>query len=275
MKGLRINQIIVALVLAGLNVASNLAANWIASTSKLVWVIFLSAAAVAGVVYYLARPKFYQARLEPPLALRTAQEQKDHAHRGLILTLGLYTPFPKSAAYHLTLAEREEAAIKLDYDSLDFVNSNFAPLIAAIRGHASRLEYIWLLNTQSANQATPGSNQYLPVLERYLENELKFNIKINYQLDCAIPLEDDDAVTVKARDQVNKIYRFANDLKLKEEDIIADITGGTTPIKLGIILASLDQRRKVQFMGTHYGSDGRPVGDLFTVLFNFWPEIPG
>ena len=274
MKGLRLSQIAIALVMASLNVASNLAASLIASTSNFIWVPFLSAAIIGGIVYFFVKPRVVHAHIKPPLALRTKEEQECHAKRGLILTLGLYTPFPKSAAYNLTPGEREEAAKNLNYNLLDFENSNFAPLIAAIRVHASRLEYIWLLNTQSTNQATPGSNQYLPVLKSYLENELTLACEINRGYDCAIPLKDDDAITVKARNLVDNIYVLANQLGLRDEDIISDITGGTTAIKLGIILACLDGHRKVQFMGTHYGPDGRPVGDLFALLIDYSPEVP-
>ena len=74
---------------------------------------------------------------------------------------------------------------------------------------------------------------------------------------------------VKARDVVDGIYReAAAEYKLKPKDMIADITGGTKGMGLGMFFACVDGSRDLEFIGTHYDENAKPT-DLLPMIFDF------
>lgn len=58
---------------------------------------------------------------------------------------------------------------------------------------------------------------------------------------------------------MNSVYAEAKGLNLQPTDIIADCTGGTKPMSVGIALAvAAQQGCSLEYLPTHYAADGRP-----------------
>lgn len=267
MKRIQIRQALIALAGGAVNVLSNVLATLIASTNWKFLIIILSALIVVAVVYWIVRPQKVTVHIETN-PLRTPEERKAKARRGLIVCAGLYSPLPGSAARDLTPEQQLEYAKSEDYRQLDFPNSNLAILIEAVTSHSPTLEHCWILTTTAADGRGKSSAPFVPAVIRYLREQRE--VTCQFHVDgWAIPLDDDAAVTVKVRDMVNRIFVEAKKLGLEEEQLIADITSGMRSIPFGIILACLDKQRDIQYMGTRYGDNAKPEGPLFPVLYDF------
>ena len=63
---------------------------------------------------------------------------------------------------------------------------------------------------------------------------------------------------------------------LKPNDLIADVTGGVTAMKVGTVLACLAKDQDVQVIGSLYDSaTGKPKGgsDSFPILIGYAPHL--
>jgi hypothetical protein len=214
-------------------------------------------------------------RFGAPVVIRTLVDRYTQSRHGLIAIVSLYNPKQKSPASHLTRQQRLEAAKKLDYQTLDLEQSNLKVLIAGIEAHAPRLAHCWLIATQSDDPAT-SSLTYVPVLEKYLSEVKGLKCRFHSGERYALVIEKDDAlVAERARRLVDDIFKEAGQEKvnLRDQEIVADITGGFRSIPLGVIMACLDKRRMVQFVGTRYDDQAQPTEELVPILFEYAPEI--
>jgi hypothetical protein len=159
------------------------------------------------------------------------------------------------------------------------------PLIQAVEAHARRLTHCWLITTLTHDPETGQVNEgqssltYAPLVERYLRETL--NLK-----EChfhsgeryALTVERDDALLAdRARALVEQIYAEAaqKEIGLKDREIAADITGGMRSVAMGVIMACLDKRRVVQFIGSAYDAHGQPVGKPLPILLKYTVEMAG
>lgn len=113
-----------------------------------------------------------------------------------------------------------------------------AHLEKAIQFHSEKLERIWLLATKDA-----------AVLANELQAEFA-TVKCNVTI---IPLDDPwNLPAVKTI--VEKIYREQLG-GLAEEEVIADFTGGTKPMTVGMIFACLSPSRHLEYVPALYDAD--------------------
>jgi uncharacterized membrane protein YeaQ/YmgE (transglycosylase-associated protein family) len=106
----------------------------------------------------------------------------------------------------------------------------------AIIHHRKELEVCWLLHTD-------GSMEAKEVVEWFIK---KFCLK----LITIIPIRIEDPYNLKSiHKAVNEIYvKGLEEAKLHETDVIADITGGTTPMSSAIILACTSADRDIEYV---------------------------
>lgn len=271
MKNLSVRKIILTLVLAVLNVVSNLIANLTVEGGwRIIWLV-LGIGALAAIAYILIRnilnPPHVSVQFDQAVPIRQEEYQR-HARKGLILLLSDFKPNPGSPAHHLSEKERLELAEKGDYDSLHLTDSNFNPAIIAVTAHASNLSHCWIIttsNTSERNQSRP----YARVLAAYLQTICGAG-NFHHGDGYVIPAQDDDAMAKKTYTVVNAIYQEARGkFQLRDEDIVSDFTGTSKSMSMGMILACLDRRRTLQYVGSHYDSAGNRQGDSFPILFTF------
>lgn len=127
--------------------------------------------------------------------------------------------------------------------------SQRAHLERAIQYHGEKLERVWLIATKDAE-------------------ELASEIRGEYQTPARnvefVPLDDPwDLQSV--RTVVEGIYRERLGA-LAEEDVIADFTGGTKPMTVGMIFACLSPSRHLEYVPARYDGN-KPVEALDPVEY--------
>lgn len=270
-------RLIMPLVTGLLNVTSNVIAALIASSKWLTLGIVIFATIIAIIAYIFLRPRYVDIRFNKmTMANKTPQDKQRHAQRGLVLVIGPYKPNNGAPTKQLDPARHRELALALDYNALDLPHSNLAVPIEAISAHASRLEHCWLLSTKTVNDPSRDSDVYIPVLVEYLKKERGLNCQFHISKKYEIVMNDDPAITERTRLIVNAIFSEAAGFadrksQLKNEDIVCDATSGTRSISLGIILACLDGRRKVQLIGTEYNASAEVTGDPYPIIYDYEP----
>lgn len=209
--------------------------------------------------------------LRTPKIVRDEQEAKRCARRGWVGFMML-----PNAPRKLSVAERLDAAARLDFDALQMEDpsSNWAPTIYGITTHASKLEHCWLIGSYVPGVENSGSRPYIPVLVAYLQQRKGLQCQFHYGDEFSVPVEADDAVTWKQTyDCVRDILRTrAPKAGLKPRDVVVDITTATRSMVLGMALTCLSRDRDIQLVGTHYDGRGKPKGTLATLLYSFEPE---
>lgn len=150
----------------------------------------------------------------------------------------------------------------IDWSAEIPTTSNLHTLLTAIKAHGSSLERIWLLGTADPEQGR-GSGSIFNDLKGYiLRNKESLGLQNEVIVDYLglIPMKFDNQVTECARRAVDEVFDHAADYGLKQRDIIADCTGGTKSMTLGVILACLEEDRDIQLIGSEYKPDGWPDG---------------
>ena len=271
MKNLSVRKIVLTLVLAVLNIISNLIANLTVEGGwRIIWLV-LGIGALAAIAYILIRnvlnPPHVSVQFHQATPLRP-EEYRRHARKGLILLLSDFKPNPGSPANSLGETERQERAKKLDFESLHLPDSNFNPAIIAVTAHASNLSHCWIITTSNTSDRNQ-SLLYAPVLAACLKTicgACDFHLGDGY----VIPAQDDDALATKTYAVVNTIYQEARErFHLQDQDIVADFTGTSKSMSMGMILACLDRSRILQYIGSHYDSAGNRQEGSFPILFTF------
>lgn len=229
--------------------------------------------ALAGLILFLRQPTDVPVEMSAPVTMRTAEEAALYARRGFIGFVPLFTPRRDGQAATLSAEEQARAVEALDYDRLRLEESNLQPTIHAIGSHASRLEHCWLVATVNRDPHTPGSLPYARLLAEYLRQRKGLTCQFHYGPDYAIPLEDDPLVLQKTYDRVRLVFQEAERQGISRQDMIADITTGIRSMPFGMILACLSKDQDIEFVGTRYDERGKPVGELFPILFGFEPLV--
>ncbi len=266
--------IVIGSMTFGLGMAQNVFANYFAGVSFWRSLVLLGVPLILlGVLLPLLVPTDIKATITPR-TLRTEDEKKRNANRGLIVFVSLYRPIKGAPPAGAGDKQWLDAAGRLDYRSLDLENSNLGTAINAVVGHAPKLEHCWLIGTTSTDPAQPGSLDYEPVLIRFLTDQKKLTCEFHSGPEYAIPLDDDALVCPKTYDLVKRIYKRAKEEhKIETGDMIADFTGCPRSMTLGLILACLSTDQNIQLMGTRYDGSGRPVGPAIPIIFTFEPRL--
>lgn len=117
----------------------------------------------------------------------------------------------------------------------------------ALKYHSPELQRAWLIATKETK------SQAREIQHEYESDKLSIRI-----VDL-----DDQWDLPKAKAVVEKIYGDGLIGGLKEEDIIADFTGGTKPMSAGMIFACMNPSRKLQYVPADYsGSTPRPLDPI-------------
>lgn len=243
-------------------------------------VVLLGAVAVA--LLWRRPPPDLHVRWDNPEPLNTDGRRAAGARRGVIAFVPLYSPQAGSPAAGLSAEGRQAAAARLDYSLLDPEHSNLAPTIQGIAAHKDRLEHCWLVSTRG--DTSDGSLPYAGVLAAYLKDIKQLTCRFHFDAPpvesqakpgpYTLELQEDTQVVQDTYRLIQKLFREATDQDLADTDVVADISTGFRSMTLGMVLACLDRRRCVQFVGTSYTPLGVPGKDLTPIVYGFEPELP-
>jgi CRISPR-associated protein (Cas_Cas02710) len=113
-----------------------------------------------------------------------------------------------------------------------------AHLDRAIAYHRETLKRLWLIATQEA-QARAAQ-----IVAEYNKSGVQISI---------VPLSEEWDL-IKTKETVDQIFTEQLD-GLAEEDVIADFTGGTKPMTVGMVFACLTPSRSLQYVPAEYDRD--------------------
>lgn len=278
MRRLRISEIfILSLPIIG-GIMQNLISSWLYEArllSVVVSIVFF-VVFVLGTVFLWRRAEVL-AILRSSKTLLGLSDRKRHGREGLVVFVTLYRPNQSNATAGTTAAEWLEKAARLDYQALDFPNSNFKQPIEALRTHAASLKACWLISTVGKDGENDGSRPYVPVFIQYLREELGLRNVRFYHEDHVVSLTVDTEVVPKVKELIETIFSDVRKkgaaVRLTPRQMVTDVTGGTVSMKLGAFLACMDTDRDVQMIGTHYTQAGDPTGELFPMIVGFEPDV--
>jgi len=180
-------------------------------------------------------------------------------HKGLIVMLSKYSPMRGQESYEtpVEIAQATSAG-SLDLNKV-FAGCNWGQLAFVVRYHASTLQRCWVIVTEnSSEKKKDGSKDE----SEHAEKLIGFLTKKERVVCCEIVViknPNDIGETAKA---ISHIYHGLTQTgsTLQPRDVIADFTGGTSAMSGGMILATLDEGREIEYVirGVTLGSDMTP-----------------
>ncbi len=228
------------------------------------------------VVGYSIASRVAAARYSLTLTLRPPRP-----HRGLILLLGPYRPFTplsqREVGQALALIKSDmPEQVEAGLERLRLRRSSLWPQLAAIRYHLEGgvLHDCWLITTHGgdAEDEPLGSVATVPILEAFVRR---------LPGGQSVSLHTGEAYTVAptAYDAIYEIVDriFRQEAVYRSHHVIADITGGTKLMTIGIALACLSPGRKMEYMSSDRDWKGEPVpeGELAPVLVDVDAVLKG
>lgn len=225
--------------------------------------VLLSVLLIIIIICWVAPKRYTDPKIEPDI-YPDQNSQDQAARKGLVILLSVFSYFDSKK---FTQAQLTELIKNKDYKALELHDTkltNFGHSIKAIKAHLSKLDHLWIITTKISDNKGTASKTYLPLFREYLENEL-FKVKkfeIHDQECYAVECKDDSLICKKTFEKLQDIYKELNktEIKLKRKDIIVDVTGGLTAMKVGAILATLQKDQDIQLIGGKYDKMGKLIG---------------
>jgi hypothetical protein len=156
-------------------------------------------------------------------------------HEGLIVMLGGYSA--RGANSYASPAEIVAAINSgaLDLDKI-FSGCNWGQTAFVIQYHRPALKECWVITTKDKSS------------EQYQDAEALFKFLVEGNPDVRfMSIEIADAYDIsQTAKEVSRIYRELT--LLKQEELMADFTGATAAMSGGMILATLDEGRKIEYV---------------------------
>ena len=155
-------------------------------------------------------------------------------HEGLIVMLSDYRKISEQPGYE----SPDEIAAEIEAGTLDiervFAGCNWGQSAFAVNFHAPALKELWVIITKDKSS---------PQFEK-AQKLFKFIAGDLIRCD-KVEIRDSSNIVEVAR-KISLIFRHLTDLR--GEQIISDITGATSAMSGGMILATLDEGRKIEYV---------------------------
>lgn len=163
--------------------------------------------------------------------------------RGLILALSTFNKRDSALIDLNALGGRLKAGALSPADEAEIARTNWGPLYVAVRHHAPTVEHCWLL----CSVGKGGGDDQFEVAERLVQQVVAAAGRGAIQVHPE-PVADVNDITGVAL-VVDGIYVQARRrFGLRPEEVIADITGGTAAMSAGVVIATLPQERRLQYV---------------------------
>lgn len=168
-------------------------------------------------------------------------------HEGLIVMLSDYCNIDPQG-----YESPSEINAAIENNTLDiervFSGCNWGQTAFVIKFHAPALRELWVVTTSDGS-----SPQFTEACRLF-----KFIAGETIRCD-EIKIEDYNNIGEVAR-KISRIFRYLSDLK--SEQIISDITGGTSGMSGGMILATLDEGRKIEYVRQRIKLGNFPASEI-------------
>jgi hypothetical protein len=167
-------------------------------------------------------------------------------HRGLLFTLPTFRQI-RSEGY--ATPDQLVAGVNDADFRLRAFETNWGPAIVAVEHHRSKLKHCWI----SCTPQVPQSNYDL--VQQVIAS-------IASAVECHLVKLNDPNSILEIQQTIKKVYAVElSAADLAPSDVIADITGGLSTITGGIVLATLDHDRPIEYLaqGVRLVQDGRAL----------------
>lgn len=173
-----------------------------------------------------------------------------HKHRGLILMLSPFWHRRDKTDEIAGLMEMLKAGVDKQTLRTYTFHSNWGPLIVALERHKPKLAHCWVICTKDTEDSDPkkvqkGSVHQFKDFERVVQYFAGDHVKCHKGF---VEGGVDASHVQSTAHVVHLIYRDAATYGLEEEDVVADFTGGTSAMTAGMILATLDEKRHIEYL---------------------------
>ncbi len=194
-------------------------------TFPLVWFVFF-----VGVLFFFRHNKLKALQYEI---------QGSFPHRGLIVSLS-------PLAEKIKLKELEEQIDNKTLDIEEFYNkSNWGQLAFTIAHHSNLLQRCWICTTSKSTDQFSVAQKLVNFVSQNFDGR---------EVECIeVKIEDENDISLMAA-EVSKIYRNLGGIenKLQPIDVVSNYTGGTSAMTGGIIMATLNENREIEYINQKY-----------------------
>jgi len=166
-------------------------------------------------------------------------------HRGLIVQLSDYNPRgPADQSVYSSVQEIKSAASSGNLNIAEILKSNWGQLSFAVCYHAPVLKYCWIICTKGER----GSSKDIVAVESLINAVVK-SVSGRDVTCFQVEFEDENDIGHTAQ-KVSNIYQRLSEYApdLLASDVIADFTGGTAAMSGGMILATLQEEREIEYI---------------------------
>ncbi len=203
---------------------------------------------VFGVVIWSFLQTEPKAELLPPIQIKTPRDTR----RGLLVVVSDFKP---KNPFDGSIEEAFNKAMSSNnFEPLKLENSNYQPCLQAVQAHISpqmshergRLEVVWLMSTTASSSGAHVLAAYLrsiyPTLTVYMARDAGYN-----ELEIPDGTPQDTEVIHRAKAVAEFVFKDAQKRKFKAGDVVADVTGGSKTMSVGLTLACLATDRDIQY----------------------------
>ena len=167
-------------------------------------------------------------------------ERPIFAHRGLIASVSLVTMDSQEAIKAAMVPAPGSGPNHRAHVLRCLYKTSWGPLAAAVELHQDRLKHVWLL-------CTPQVHDDFPLIRKWIRFLASSSAGTGVVEVEEVPLRDRNSVR-DAREAIDGIYRKLEGSGIRENQVIADMTGGTAAMTAGMILATLDEQKQVEYL---------------------------
>jgi hypothetical protein len=167
-------------------------------------------------------------------------------HKGLIVMLSFYSVRRDKDGNPKGYANPEEIVQEIEENDLDknkiFAGCNWGQMAFAVAYHAPVLKKCWVLTTEN------GSKNHFDQAAKLIKYLAK-------NAECEqVEIKDENDIGETAN-KIKKIYLEAEKANFPTGEIIADFTGATAAMSGGMILATLADDRKIEYIKQDFKND--------------------
>lgn len=165
--------------------------------------------------------------------------QGSFPHRGLIISLS-----PLTGSLNLTELEKQVDEKTLDIEQF-YNNSNWGQLAFTVAHHSYLLQKCWVFTTSKSTDEFTVAKKLIDFVSQKFDGR---------EIDCIEKnIEDENDLSQMAL-MVSDVYKSVGGFEsnLQPRDVISNYTGGTVAMSGGIIMATLNENREIEYISQKY-----------------------
>jgi hypothetical protein len=167
-------------------------------------------------------------------------------HKGLIVMLSFYSVRRDKDKKPKGYANPEEIVQAIEKGTLDknkiFAGCNWGQMAFAVAYHAPVLKKCWVLTTETGSKNH--FEQAIKLIKYFAKNVEPEQVEIKDENDIG-----------ETANRIKNIYLEAEKANFPTDEIIADFTGATAAMSGGMILATLADDRKIEYIKQDFNND--------------------